>query len=208
MKAIFNVGSEVPLSRVLREHRTALVPLGLVLALNVIVLAAVVLPLSQRVVASNARAEAADRAQADADAEFKQAEAVRDGKTRATADLETFYRKILPVDAAAARRITHIRPQQQAREHNVRYERGATNEEQIDESVLERQTVSMTLSGDYDDLRAFIYTLETSPDFVVIDNVGIAEGSGVNAPLSLSLDLSTYYRTARATTARTRARGR
>lgn len=208
MRALFTVGSQVPIARVLREHRSALLPLVIVLAINLIVLVAVVLPLSQRVVTSEARAEAAERAQAAADGEFKQAEAVRDGKTRASADLETFYRQVLPADAAAARRMTHVKPQQRAREHNVRYERGATNEEEIDDSVLERQTVSMTLSGDYDDLRAFIYTLETSPDFVVIDNVGLAEGSGVNAPLSLSLDLSTYYRTARAVAARARSSGR
>jgi type IV pilus assembly protein PilO len=208
MKALFTVGSNVSLARVLREHRGALVPLGIVLAINLVVLAAVVLPLSQRVVTSETRAEAAERAQAAADAEFKQAEALREGKTRASADLETFYRQALPADAAVARRITHLKPQQRAREHNVRYERGATDEEEIDDSVLERQTVSMTLSGDYDDLRAFIYALETSPDFVVIDNVGIAEGSGANAPLSLSLDLSTYYRTARAVAARTRSSGR
>jgi Tfp pilus assembly protein PilO len=208
MRALFSAGSYVPLSRVLREHRSALLPLVIVLAINLIVLAVVVLPLSQRVVTSEARAQTADRAQAAADSEFKHAESIRDGKTRASADLEMFYRDVLPADAAVARRITHVKPQQRAREHNVRYERGATNEEEIDDSVLERQTVSMTLSGDYDDLRAFIYTLETSPDFIVIDNVGIAEGSGVDAPLSLSLDLSTYYRTARAVAARTRASGR
>jgi type IV pilus assembly protein PilO len=183
-------------------------PLGIVLAINLIVLVAVVLPLSQRVVSSEARAQAGARAQAAAAVEFKQAEAVRDGKTKASADLDTFYKQVLPADAAMARRITHVKPQQRAREHNVRYERGQTEEEEIDDSVLERQTVAMTLSGDYDDLRAFIYTLETSPDFVVIDNVGIAEGSGVNAPLSLSLELSTYYRTSRARAANTRSSGR
>lgn len=208
MRAIFNVGSHVPLARVLREYRTALVPLGIVLAANVIVLVAVVLPLSQRVSANQVRAETSDRALAAAEREFKQAEAVREGKTRATADLETFYRQVLPADAAAARRITHVKPRQRAREFDVRYERGATEEEEIDDSVLERQTVSMTLSGDYDDIRAFIYALETSPDFVVIDNVVLGEGSGSNAPLALSLELSTYYRTSRAMPAPVGTRGR
>lgn len=207
MKALDSLGRSIPFARVVAEHRRALIPLALVLAVNVIVLVAVVLPLSQRVVSSETRAQAAERAQAAAEDEFKQAEALRDGKARASADLETFYRQVLPADAAAARRITHLKPQQRAREHGVRYERGATDEEEIDDSVLERQTVAMTLSGDYDDLRAFIYALETSPDFVVIDDVGIGEGSGVNAPLSLSLRLSTYYRTARAV-ARARSGGR
>jgi hypothetical protein len=51
----------------------------------------------------------------------------------------------------------------------------------------------MTLAGDYDDIRAFIYELETDPAFVVIDNVVLAEGVA-NAPLSLAMELSTYYR--------------
>ena len=80
----------------------------------------------------------------------------------------------------------------------MRYERGATDEEEIDDSVLERLTVAMTLSGDYDDMRAFIYALETSPDFVVIDDVGIGGGAGVERAAVAGARLSTYYRTARA----------
>ena len=208
MRALYSTGIQVPLSRVLREHRKALLPLAIVLAINLVVLVALVLPLSQRVGANQTRAETAERAFALANVEFKQAEATRDGKSRATADLDTFYRQVLPTDGAGARRITYFKPQQLARDHAVQYERGATEEEELDDSVLERQTVSMTLAGDYDDLRAFIYALETSPDFVVIDNVGIAEGSGANAPLSLSLDLSTYYRSARPAVRRTTSNGR
>ena len=206
MKAIFG-GAGVPLARVLREHRSALLPLAAVLAINVGVLVGVVFPLSQRAASAETRAAVAQRNEAAGDAAFKQAEAFREGKTRATADLETFYRKVLPSDTTAARRITHLKPQQRAREHRVQYERGATEEEAIDDSSLERQTVTMTLSGSWDDIRAFIYGLETSTDFVVIDNVVIQEGTGGNATLSLDLDLSTYYRSDRATP-KARPRGR
>jgi Tfp pilus assembly protein PilO len=194
MKAVFNVATQVPLSRVLREYRRALLPLGVVLAVNLIVLVAVVLPLSQRVASSEGRAQAAERAQVAADVDFKQAEALRDSTARATADLETFYKQVLPANSAAARRITHLKPQQVAREHDVRYERGATTEDDVAKSLLERYTVSMTLSGDYEDIRSFIYALETSPDFIVIDNVVLGEGNTANAPLSLSLQLTTFYR--------------
>ena len=124
-----------------------------------------------------------------AEREFKQAEAFREGKSKATSDLETFYQQVLPSDATAARRITHLKPQQRAREHRVLYERGATEEEALDDSSLERQTVTMTLSGSWDDIRAFIYTLETSPDFVVIDNVVIQEGTAGNASKIASIGL-------------------
>ena len=207
MRATFGGGS-VPLSRVLREHRSAMLPLAAVLAINLMVLAVVVLPLSQRAASNETRAAAAQRAEAAAEREFKQAEAFREGKSRATADLETFYKQVLPSDATAARRITHLKPQQRAREHRVLYERGATEEETVDDSSLERQTVTMTLSGSWDDIRAFIYTLETSTDFVVIDNVVIQEGTGGTTSLSLDLDLTTYYRSDRAIAARARTSGR
>ena len=51
----------------------------------------------------------------------------------------------------------------------------------------------MALSGEYDDIRAFIYDLENVADFVVIDNVTLAEGGDANAPLAVALDVSTYY---------------
>lgn len=208
MKALFGLGSHVALSRVLREHRAALVPLAIVLAINVVVLVALVLPMTQRVESNQQRAEAAERAQAAADMEFKQAEALRDGKARATTDLEMFYEQVLPGDAAGARRITHLKLQQKARTHNVQFERSATKEETVDDSSLERQTISMTLSGDWDDIRALIYDLETSPDFVVIDNIVIGEGMAGNAALTLSLELSTYYRSPQPALARTGVNGR
>ena len=197
MKPLFGAGAAVSLGRVIREHRAALVPLAIVLAINVAVLGLVVWPLSQRVSGNQSRASATERTQATAASEFKQAESIRDGKARASTDLETFYKDVLPADVAAARRMTHLRFQQKAREHGVQFQRGATSEEQIRDSSLDRLTVSMTLSGDYDDIRALIYDLETSPDFFVIDNMALTEGGDPNAPLSLALEVSTYFRTSR-----------
>ena len=197
MTSLFGAGTAVPFGRVMREHRAALVPLGVVLAINVAVLGLVVLPLAQRVSANQSRADATARTQATATTEFKQAESIRDGKARASTDLETFYKQVLPPDVASARRMTHLRFQQKAREHNVQFQRGATSEEQLRESSLDRLTVSMTLSGDYDDIRALIYELETSPDFFVIDNMALTEGGDPNAPLTLALEVSTYFRTSR-----------
>src|SRR5688572_19859641 len=131
MKALYSVSQTVPASRVIREHRAALIPLGIVLAINIVVLIAVVLPLSRSVSTNEERAAAALRAQEAAEAVFRQAEAERDGKSRATADLDTFYRQVLPPDIAAARRIADVKVQQLARRHRVRYDRGAINSEPI-----------------------------------------------------------------------------
>ncbi len=54
--------------------------------------------------------------------------------------------------------------------------------------------MNYSLTGDWDDIRQMIYEIETGPDFVVIDNMRLVEGAETNAPLSLTLDLSTYYR--------------
>jgi len=48
------------------------------------------------------------------------------------------------------------------------------------------------LQGDYESFRQFIYELETSPEFVIIDDVTLTQ-TDPNKPLTLTLDLSTYY---------------
>lgn len=196
MRALYSVAGSVPLSRVIREHRAGLLPVALVLAINVIVLGAVVLPLSRRVSANEQRAIAAERQRVVAQAEFRRAEALRDGKAQATEDLQTFYKQVLPTDVTSARRVLQLRLRQQAREHDVQFQSGGTTEEEVNKSSLLRLSTQMRLSGDYADIRAFIYALETAPHFVVIDNVRLAEGSDPNAPLSVALQVSTYYRSA------------
>lgn len=194
MKALYSVSRTVSFNRVLRDYRAVLWPLGLVLAVNLVVLVAVVWPLSQSVASNERRAEAAERQRATAEAEFRQAEALRDGKSKASSDLETFYSQILPVNTAAARRVLQLKLQQQARAHAVSYQSGGATEEAIRDSALLRLTMQMRLSGEYDDIRGFIYEIETSPDFLVIDNLKLAEGTDQSAPLSVYLEVSTYYR--------------
>lgn len=190
----------VPISwaRVIREHRRSLVPLAIVLAINVVVLLAVVLPLGRRVAGNEQRAAQAARAQITAQAEYRAAEAVREGKAQATKDLDTFYRTVLPSNVAAARRILQSKVLALAKEHDVDYERGSADTEDVRAAGLERLVYSLTLTGEYNDIRAMIYDLETAPEFIVIDNIVLAEGRETNAPLSWSLELSTYYRTAAA----------
>jgi len=54
-------------------------------------------------------------------------------------------------------------------------------------STLTRLQIQMVLEGTYADMRAFIYQLETSPEFVVIDNVQLAEGAEGGAGMSTLL---------------------
>jgi type II secretory pathway pseudopilin PulG len=197
MRALHSTAAPIQWRRVAREHRATLLPLGVVLAINVVVLVAVVLPLGQRVAANEQRAEQAARAEANALAEYRGAEALREGKAQATKDLETFYGEVLPSNVPAARRLLTSKIQDLARAHEVDYERGGLDIETVPKSALERMVASLTLTGEYDDIRAMIYDLETAPEFIVIDNIVLSEGRE-NESLSWSMELSTYYRTAAA----------
>lgn len=192
MRALFTYGAEVPFARVVSEHRRWLWPVGIVLAINIGVLGFVVLPLRQSVENGAARADASARALREAMADLQNAEATRDGQTQASADLEKFYDEVLPANLTAARRIMVIKLQQLTRSHGVDFRSGTATPEDVSDSTLERLHVNLALSGDWDDIRQLIYEIETGPDFVVIENLDLAEGSQ-NTELSLTLDLSTYY---------------
>ncbi len=195
MKELFGTGGGIPLARALREHRAWLVPLGIVLIVNAGVLLAVVLPLSRAVASNEQREQVARQALIGADRDVKNAEALRDGKAQATTDLDLFYRDVLPADVSSARRLTHVKLANMAMGHDVVYERGSTSLQPLRDSALERLHVTMSLTGSYADIRAFLHELETAGDFVVIDNMVLTQGDDEkSSDLSLALEVSTYYR--------------
>lgn len=197
MKALFALGGEVPFGRVLSEHRRVLAPLVALLAINLAVLVALVLPLRAVVQGGGTRAQDSTRAVAEARAELATAEATRDGQAQATRDLDRFYREVLPADVSAAQRLTHSKLSLLARSHDVVFLQSSTTPETLRDSSLERLVVNYNLSGSWEDVQRFIHTVETLPDFVVIDNLSLSESGDTNAPLSLTLAVSTYYRARR-----------
>ena len=197
MNALFGGSSVIPWSRVIGEHRRVMTILGVAIAINLGVLGFVVVPLMSSVESGARRAESAAAALKEAKADFANAEATRDGQTQATKDLERFYKQVLPVDLAAARRMSLSEMNKKARKHNVTFEASASSTDTVRDSELEHLKASFSLSGDYNDVREFIYDVETGPDFVIIDNVVLSEGQDNNAPLRFTFDVSSYYRTGR-----------
>jgi Tfp pilus assembly protein PilO len=100
---------------------------------------------------------------------------------------------VLPKGFAAARRLTHLRLAELAETHGVRYESRSAASETARGSSLERLKVGLNLSGDYDDIRAFLHDLETAQDFIVIDTLALAEEEAERSTLALTLEISTYY---------------
>lgn len=196
MKALFATGSEVPFARVVADHRRVLVPLGALLAINLGVLVLLVLPLRASVESGGTRAQASSLALAEARAELAAAEAARDGQAQATRDLERFYREVLPADLSAAQRITHSKLSLLARSHDVVFRQSSTSPTTLRESSLDSLAVNYSLSGEWEDVQRFIHAVETLPDFVVIDNLSLAQDGDGNT-LSLALAVSTYYQSRR-----------
>jgi Tfp pilus assembly protein PilO len=187
-------GSTVPLARILREHRLPAVAIAIVLAVNVAALVVGVLPLSRAVDSAGRRAAAAEAELAAAEADVAAAEATRAGKDQAAEDLQAFYTDVLPGGLSEARGLMHTSLAQLAAAEGVNYLRLSTATERPRNSRLERLRTTLTLSGSYDDIRRFIHAIETREEFVIVENMVLAEGSRAGGDdLALTLDLSTYY---------------
>ena len=182
------------LRRAAAEHRRLLVVLVVACAANALVYTLLVYPLSQRVANVEQRDQAAEQALAQARTEHGNAAGTLTGKALASAELATFYNDVLPQDLAGARRLTFLRLARLARESNLHYERASYDPGVEAGSTLARLRIQMILSGTYADVRDFMYQLEIAQEFVVIDNVQLAEGGDEAGSLVVTLDLSTYYR--------------
>ena len=184
----------VILRRVLREHRAWIWPLAVLLAVNAVALVAGVLPMSGSVRSADVRAAAATLDADAAAAELTAATTARDGRDTATRELSVFYRDVLPEDIAAARRLLQLRVAQLARTHQITFTRSVVAPENLKDSALARLQASIELVGRYDDVRDFLYELETADGFVVVDSIVLSEGDDTSAPLDFTLVVSTYYK--------------
>ncbi|HWF86127.1 MAG TPA: GspMb/PilO family protein [Vicinamibacterales bacterium] len=183
------------LKRILVEKRPILIPLAAVLVVNVLVYALVVYPKGRQEAATVDRANAAAASRQSAEREVSAARALVEGKTRAAQELATFYHDVLPADLTAARRMTYDTLPALAKKTNVTWAERHTDVDTAaqKEERLGRLKIRMLLQGDYENLRRFIYELESAPEFVIIDDVTLSQ-SDPTKPLTLTLELSAYYR--------------
>jgi hypothetical protein len=181
------------LRRIFDENRRIMILVLGGLGLNVVLYVAIVYPLSARVRGTAGRAEAAAAQLQAAEREDAAARGVAEGRERTDAALRAFYKDVLPPNFARARQATYLRLSQLAEQHNLEQTHRSTDPQIDKESSLARMRITMSLQGDYEDIRRFIYQLESGTDFVVIDSIGIREGAEAGSALALDLTLSTYY---------------
>jgi len=180
--------------RVLAEHRRVVYALAAGIVINILVFAFLVYPLQSDVANVEQRTRAAESALAAAQAEFGRANGALTGKDRALKELDTFYRSVLAKDLTGARRLTFARLAQLAAKSSLDFERRRYEPVVERGSNLTRLKVSMELMGNYADVRDFIHEIESSPEFVVIEEMSLTEGTDASAPLTLTLELATYFR--------------
>ena len=181
--------------RVFREKRGVLLTLGIALLINLLVYALVVYPLGVRSATAVDRAASATRAREAAERDMAAATALVAGKTSAEKELATFYQEVLPANLDAARRLTYARLPVLARKANVKFEerRSDFDQQRQKNSRLGRLQTRIVLEGDYESLRQLLYELETTPEFLIVDDVSLAQTDQTKA-LTLTLEVSTYYR--------------
>jgi Tfp pilus assembly protein PilO len=181
------------LRRIVREKRRWVVPIALAAAANAVLYGAAVVPLQARVRQAAARAAAAAAALEQAKVRHRAAQATVERARRAQEALAKFYREVLPVDWPAARRIAYAELEARARRFNLRPTRTGSDSVRDEDSPLARLGVTMIVAGDYRNIREFLYDLESSRDFLVIENVSLAQSEQNEAPLVLTIEVATYY---------------
>ena len=187
------------IQRVIAEHRRVVYALIAGVVINFLVFAFFVYPLQRDVANVEQRTRAAEEALAAAQADFARANGTLTGKDRALKELDTFYSSVLAQDLTGARRLTFARLAQLAAKSQLDFERRKYEPVVERGSNLTRLKVTMDLAGSYADIRDFLHDIEASPEFVVIDDVGLMESVQNGGSVRLTLQLSTYFRTTETT---------
>jgi hypothetical protein len=182
--------------RILRERRAVVLPVIIFLLLNVAGLAGVFW-LQQSIDAARA---SKDQALLDLDTARKNetaAKGSKGSKEQAEVELRKFYGDVLPRNLASAVNVLNFWLAKVAANAKVVYHAGQYDHDEVRDSRLTKVTGDIALAGNYADVRRFLYELETSQEFIVIEKVALSQSTTTqaNAPLQVNLTVATYYLT-------------
>src|SRR5205085_10556589 len=94
-----------------------------------------------------------------------------------------------------ARRMTYTPVVEIARKANVKFlaRNSEADLKQAQKTGLGRLHTRISFQCDYESFRTFIYELESAPEFMIIDDIQLAQ-TDLSKPLALTIEMSTYYR--------------
>ena len=184
--------------RMYDERRKVMLPLVAFLIASVAIFALAVVPLRHSVTSDEAEAQDATLRLAHARLDNKNATNARARKEEADQELKKFYAEVLPGDQAKSVNLVLFWVNQAAKEARVQLESGQTDAAALHDSTLARVACHFTLRGDYQDIRRFLYKLETAQQFVIIEKVELAQQgttlANQSGALEVGLDVATYFR--------------
>ena len=181
------------LRRILRENRLLVSFVAGLLAIDFGLYVFAVYPWTNKVSQAETRVTVGELQLTQVMANYAAASETSENKINAYSELQRFYTDVLPLDLAGARSISFRILVKLAEDMNLVLERRSSVPEKDRDSMLARLRTSMVLVGEYEDIRQFIYELETAPEFILIEEVILTQGDESNDTLVLTLGVSTYY---------------
>ena len=181
------------LRRILHENRLLVSFVAGLLAIDFGLYVFAVYPWTNKVSQAETRVTVGELQLTQVMANYAAASETSENKINADSELQRFYTDVLPLDLAGARGISFRILVKLAEDMNLVLERRSSVPEKDRESMLARLRTTMVLAGEYEDIRQFIYELETAPEFILIEEVILTQGDESNDTLVLTLGVSTYY---------------
>jgi Tfp pilus assembly protein PilO len=179
--------------RILIEKRIPIAIVAGAIGLDVALYVFAIYPWTIKVTNADQRAESAERALVSIQQNYVAALKTTETKEKADAKLHDFYVNILPRDHAAARSITLQRLSELSADADLMLDRRTSVSQNGDGTALTTLRTTMLLTGEYQNIRDFIYSLETAREFIIIEQVSLSKKTEGALLLTLTLEISTYY---------------
>jgi Tfp pilus assembly protein PilO len=182
--------------RVLTERRIVVVPLLTALAINLLVIGLAVVPLTRSVAGDEMRAGDVKLALAESHRAARIANDSKTSQVQAGEELSTFYSDVLPSSLADARTLLYPDLSALATETGLTYGSSIFEPEEVEDSPLMRYRTDVNLTGEYAGIRRFLYRLDTSEKFYVVERVALGQSGQLQSgggSLEVVLQVATYY---------------
>jgi hypothetical protein len=179
--------------RILAENRSLVTVVAVIIAIDSGLYGFVMFPLSNQVSQSETRASNAETQAGQSRTAYAVSFNESANKSIQENNLRKFYTEVLPVGLAGARGVISPFLVKLANDTNLILERRTSVSARERDSLLAKLRTTMVLAGDYEDIREFIYELETDSAFILIEEVLLSQGNASVEDLVLTLGVSTYY---------------
>ena len=180
--------------RVLSEKRGLVVSVAFLLVSDLVIYGLAVAPWSNRMAEADARVRAAEALLAETRRSHETA--ARTGQARVTAGrgLDYFYSEVLPASLSDARSLLSPFLETLADDSGLVLERRNNVLEREAGNILTKLNTTMVLSGAYESIRHLVFALETSREFILIEEIVLGQAEEASGRLVLTLSASTYFR--------------